>query len=343
MRAIVLCTALLAGCGSTAPPPDWSLAIHGGARNVAPGDYTEAQLATVRTELGAALAAGAQVLDRGGSSLDAVQATVAAMEDSPWFNAGRGAVFTHAGTNELDASIMDGAGGQAGAVAGVMRIKNPVQLARLVMERTPHVLLVGAGAEAFAVEQGVELVDPKYFYTERRWNELQKALEQDQAAPQTRLRERRGREAAVQTYFGTVGAVARDRQGRLAAATSTGGMTNKRAGRIGDAPIIGAGTYANAQCAVSATGHGEYFIRNAVAFDICARRRDSRITVERAAHTVIFDVLKPQGGEGGVVTMDERGVPAFEFSTNWMGRGRIAAGGAAAVAVLAGENLAPPP
>ncbi len=331
----LLVAALLAGCGSASPPPpDWSLAIHGGARNFAPGDYTEEQLATVRTELGAALAVGAQVLDGGGSSLDAVQATVAAMEDSPWFNAGRGAVFTHAGTNELDASIMDGASGQAGAVAGVMRIKNPVQLARLVMERTPHVRLVGAGAEAFAVEQGVELVDPKYFHTERRWNELQKALEKDKAAPQTRLRE---------AYFGTVGAVARDRQGRLAAATSTGGMTNKRAGRIGDAPIIGAGTFADARCAVSATGHGEFFIRHAVAFDICARTRDARVTVGGAARTVIFDVLKPKGGEGGVVTMDERGAPAFEFSTNSMGRGRIAAGGTAAVAVLAGENLAPPP
>jgi beta-aspartyl-peptidase (threonine type) len=195
------------------------------------------------------------------------------------------------------------------------------------------VLLVGAGAEAFAVEQGVELVDPKYFYTERRWQELQKEL----------AREKTGASGARPAYFGTVGAVARDREGRLAAATSTGGMTNKRAGRIGDSPIIGAGTFADARCAVSATGHGEYFIRHAVAFDICARTRDPRTRVAEAAHTVIFDVLKPEGGEGGVVTMDARGVPAFEFSTNAMGRGRIAAGGTAAVAVLADENLAPPP
>ncbi len=333
-RALVLFIALLAGCGGVRPPPaEWSLAIHGGARNFAPGDYTGEQLASLRTELGAALAVGAQVLERGGSSIDAVQATVSAMEDSPWFNAGRGAVFTHAGTHELDASIMDGSSGQAGAVAGLMRIRNPVQLARLVMERTPHVLLVGAGAEAFAVEQGVERVDPKYFYTERRWNELQKALEKEKA----------GQRSTREAYFGTVGAVARDRQGRLAAATSTGGMTNKRAGRIGDSPIIGAGTFADARCAVSATGHGEYFIRHAVAFDICARTRDPRISVGRAAHAVIFDVLRPEGGEGGVVTMDDRGVAAFEFSTNAMSRGRIAAGSAAAVAVLADENLAPPP
>ena len=330
-HAALLAVALLAGCGGPQPPA-WSLAIHGGARNFQPGDYTGEQLASLRAELGAALAAGAQVLERGGSSLDAVQATVAAMEDSPWFNAGRGAVFTHAGTNELDASIMDGASGKAGAVAGVMRIRNPVQLARMVMERTPHVLLVGAGAEAFALEQGVGLVDPKYFYTERRWQELQKEL----------AREKAGAASGPAGYFGTVGAVARDRQGRLAAATSTGGMTNKRAGRIGDSPIIGAGTFADARCAVSATGHGEYFIRHAVAFDICARTRDSRNSVAHAARTVIFDVLKPEGGEGGVVTMDDRGVPAFEFSTNAMSRGAIVAGGTAAVAVLAGETLAPP-
>lgn len=330
--AALLSLALLAGCGGP-PPPQWSLAIHGGARNYQPGDYSEQQLATVRGELAAALAAGAQVLERGGSSLDAVQVAVNVMEDSPWFNAGRGAVFTHAGTNELDASIMDGASGMAGAVAGVMRIGNPVSLARLVMERTPHVLLVGAGAEAFATEQGVERVDPKYFHTERRWRELQKALEQERA----------GQHSTREAYFGTVGAVARDRQGRLAAATSTGGMTNKRAGRIGDSPLIGAGTFADARCAVSATGHGEYFIRHAVAHDICARTRDQRVTVGRAAHAVIFDVLKPEGGEGGVVTMDDHGAAAFEFSTNAMSRGAIAAGGTAGVAILAGETLAPPP
>jgi len=329
---VLLVTALLAGCAD-GEPPAWSLAIHGGARNLQPGDLTDAQQATVRAELAAALAAGAQVLERGGSSLDAVQAAVVLMEDSPWFNAGRGAVFTHAGTHELDASIMDGATGAAGAVASVRRIRNPVSLARLVMERTPHVLLVGEGAEAFALEQGVEPVDPAWFYTERRWQELQKALEREKAG-----QPRSSREA----YFGTVGAVARDRQGRLAAATSTGGMTNKRAGRVGDSPIIGAGTFADARCAVSATGHGEFFIRHAVAHDICARTRDQRVTVGRAAQAVIHEVLKPAGGEGGVITMDIRGVPALEFNTNAMLRGAVVAGGAPLVAIRADEALTPP-
>ncbi|MGH8443433.1 MAG: isoaspartyl peptidase/L-asparaginase [Nevskiaceae bacterium] len=329
--AVLLASALLAGC--QAEPPAWSLAIHGGARNFQPGDYTEEQLAGVRGELAEALHAGAQVLEEGGSSLDAVQATVVAMENSPWFNAGRGAVFTHAGTHELDASIMDGATGAAGAVASVSRIRNPIALARLVMERTPHVLLVGQGAEAFAAEQGVLFEAPEYFHTERRWQELQKALEKEKAG------QRSGRDSS----FGTVGAVARDRQGRLAAATSTGGMTNKRVGRVGDSPLIGAGTFADARCAVSATGHGEYFIRNAVAHDICVRTRERRLSVGRSARIVIHRVLKPIGGEGGVVTMDDQGVASFEFSTNAMSRGSIAAGADAAVAVLAAEELAPPP
>ena len=330
-RAALLAVALLAGC-QPAPAPEWSLAIHGGARMFNPGDYTDEQLAVLRAELGKALAAGAQVLEGGGSSLDAVQATVVAMENSSHFNAGRGAVFTHAGTHELDASIMDGGTGAAGAVASVSRIRNPVALARLVMERTPHVLLVGAGAEAFAQEQGVEFAPPEYFFTERRWNELQQALEKEKA----------GRTSARAAYFGTVGAVARDRQGRLAAATSTGGMTNKRAGRVGDSPLIGAGTFADTRCAVSGTGHGEYFIRNAVAHDICARTRDFHVAVGDAARTLIHEVLKPIGGEGGVVTMDDRGVASFEFNTNAMSRGSISAGHAAVVAVLADEKLAPP-
>jgi beta-aspartyl-peptidase (threonine type) len=333
--AALLVAALLAGCGAPEPPApaaQWSLAIHGGARNLAPGDYTDAQRAEVRAELAAALAVGAKVLDAGGSSLDAVEATIMAMEDSPVFNAGRGAVYTHAGTHELDASIMDGASGQAGAVATLTRVKNPIQLARRVMERTPHVLLAGAGAEAFAVEQGVTLVEPEYFHTERRWNELQRALEKEKA---------KGASRAPDSYFGTVGAVALDRQGRLAAATSTGGMTNKRAGRVGDTPIIGAGTFADQSCAVSSTGHGEYFIRFSVAHDICARTRDGRAAVGVAARTVIHEVLKAAGGEGGVITMDARGVAALEFNTNAMLRGALAAGGTPQVAIGA-EALASP-
>jgi beta-aspartyl-peptidase (threonine type) len=328
-----LLLAALAGCGGREPPA-WSLAIHGGARNLQPGDYTDEERAAIRAELAAALRAGARVLETGGSSLDAVEAVVVTLEDSPWFNAGRGAVFTHDGRNELDASIMDGATGAAGAVAGVTRIRNPVTLARRVMERSRHVLMAGAGAEAFAVEQGFTLVDPAYFRTERRWQELQRALEREKAAAPQAARE------AVQDYFGTVGAVARDRAGRLAAATSTGGMTNKRFGRIGDSPIIGAGTFADAQCAVSATGHGEYFIRFAVAHDICARARDLRLPVAAAARTVIQDVLKPAGGEGGVITMDARGVASFALNTTAMLRGAVQAGTTPMVAIDAQEALA---
>jgi beta-aspartyl-peptidase (threonine type) len=329
-RAVLLTVALLAGCGAPEPAPEWSLAIHGGAGGPGPDGYTGEQRAQLHAGLGAALAAGAGVLDAGGSSLDAVEAVLVVMEDSPWFNAGRGAVFTHDGRNELDASIMDGHSGRAGAVAGVTRVKNPIRLARLVMERTAHVLLAGPGAEAFAREQGIELVEPSYFHTERRWNELQKKLEEEKAA-------QRG---ARQAYYGTVGAVARDKQGRLAAATSTGGMTNKRHGRVGDSPIIGAGTFADARCAVSATGHGEYFIRFAVAHDICARTRESRVAVGTAARVVIHEVLKPAGGEGGVITMDARGVAALEFNTRAMLRGAVRAGGVPRVAIGT-EALAP--
>lgn len=339
-RVALLSVALLAGCGAEAPPPDWSLAIHGGARNLAPGELNEEQRAAVKADLAAALQAGARVLEGGGASLDAVEAVVVLLEDSPWFNAGRGAVFTHDGRNELDASIMDGATGQAGAVAGVTRVRNPVRLARRVMEGTPHVMLIGAGAEAFAAEQGLELVDPAYFRTERRWQELQRALEQEKGADARGAREAYPGSGSGAS-FGTVGAVARDRQGRLAAATSTGGMTNKRYGRVGDSPIIGAGTFADARCAVSATGHGEYFIRFAVAHDICARSRDLRMGVAGAARAVIHDVLKPAGGEGGVITMDARGRAALEFNTSAMLRGAIEAGGAARVAIGT-EPLAAP-
>jgi beta-aspartyl-peptidase (threonine type) len=327
----------LAACGA-AEPPAWSLAIHGGARNLQPGDYTDEERALLRAELTAALQAGARVLDAGGSSLDAVEAVAMAMEDSPWFNAGRGAVFTHDGRNELDASIMDGATGRAGAVAGVTRIRNPVQLARRVMEHTPHVMLAGAGAEAFAREQGIAFADLAYFRTERRWQELQRELEREKAAAP---RARGDREASA-AYFGTVGAVARDRAGRLAAATSTGGMTNKRFGRVGDSPIIGAGTFADGACAVSATGHGEYFIRHAVAHEICARARHLRMPVGRAAHAVIHEVLKPAGGEGGVITMDARGIAALEFNTSAMLRGSMQAGTPPMVAIGADEALGAP-
>jgi beta-aspartyl-peptidase (threonine type) len=330
VRAAALALALLAvACGER--DPGWSLAIHGGARMLAPEDYTESERAAIHRELVAALLAGARVLEGGGASVDAVQAAVMAMEDSPWFNAGRGAVFTHAGTHELDASIMDGGTGKAGAVAGVRRIRNPVLLARDVMDHTPHVLLAGEGAEAFAVERGMALVDPAYFYTERRWRELQQALEREKKSPSA---------SARAAYFGTVGAVALDREGRLAAATSTGGMTNKRPGRVGDSPLIGAGTFADGRCAVSATGHGEYFIRAAVAYDICARSRYQAIEAGRAAREVIHGTLKAAGGEGGVIVMDARGRASFEFNTNAMSRGALEQGGEPRVAIGDAEALA---
>jgi L-asparaginase / beta-aspartyl-peptidase len=317
MRFTVLAAAILAGSCSAAPapPPEpaarWGIAIHSGS-----GTFTLATLADrrepIRTAMTEALAAGHRVLAAGGSSLDAVEAAIRLMEDSPLFNAGRGAVFTHDGVNELDASIMDGASRRAGAVAGVKQIKNPIALARLVMDKSVHVMMAGAGAEAFAVSQGVELVDPSYFRTDRAWDTLQRELEA----------ERQQSSAAPAGYFGTVGAVALDRQGNLAAGTSTGGMSNKRYGRVGDSPIIGAGTYAsNDSCGISSTGHGEYFIRYSVAHDVCARVAYGGVSLQQAADEVVQNVLRKAGGEGGVIGMDRLGRVAFSFNVTGMGRG----------------------
>jgi beta-aspartyl-peptidase (threonine type) len=227
-------------------------------------------------------------------------------------------VFSHAGVNELDAAIMDGATQKAGAVAGVRHVRNPIELARMVMERTPHVLLAGEGAEEFALEQGMALVPGSYFFTERRWQQLEDAQKAERTAS---LTEDIG-------YFGTVGAVARDRSGNLAAATSTGGMTNKRWGRIGDSPIIGAGTYAdNATCAVSATGSGEYFIRAVVAHEICARVRLAGVSAAEAARDVVHGRLQALGGDGGVIVVDAKGAVALEFNTEGMFRGARDSGG----------------
>jgi beta-aspartyl-peptidase (threonine type) len=276
-----------------------------------------------------ALAVGHAVLAGGGTSLDAVQASIVILEDSPQFNAGRGAVFTHEGRNELDASIMDGATHAAGAVAGVTRVKNPIRLARLVMERSPHVMFVGDGAESFAVEQGVELVEPSYFHTDRSWQALQRALEEERqkaaAGRSARMSMERDDPSA---YFGTVGAVALDQHGNLAAGTSTGGMTNKRHGRVGDSPIIGAGTYAsNRSCAISSTGHGEYFIRFAVARDICARMEYQAVSLQEASDIVVHEILEGAGGEGGVIGIDRSGNVAVSFNVTGMGRGYMRADG----------------
>ena len=295
----------------------FGLAVHGGAGTLRRSEISGEQERAVREALTRALDAGHAILAAGGTSLDAVTEAVAILEDSPLFNAGRGSVYTHDRAHELDASIMNGADLAAGAVAGVRRIRNPIRLARAVMEASDHVMLAGEGAERFAAARGIDFVDNDFFHTDRRLEQLEQAI-----------RRERGGDAAIvnplaaDEKFGTVGAVALDRHGNLAAATSTGGMTNKRWGRIGDSPVIGAGTYAdNASCAVSATGHGEYFIRHAVAHDICARVRYLGESVDVAAATVVGDTLVKAGGSGGVIALDRNGAVAMPFNTEGMYRG----------------------
>nr|MBP7416998.1 isoaspartyl peptidase/L-asparaginase [Xanthomonadales bacterium] len=298
---------------------------HGGAGTMPRAELSAEREAAVRADLTRALRAGHAVIAQGGSSLDAVTRAIVVLEDSPYFNAGKGAVFNHDGVNELDASIMDGATRRAGAVAGLHRIRNPVLLARAVMEKSPHVMMAGEGAEAFAKSIGFEFVDPAYFRTEERWQQLQMALAAEKAQASATL--------PATAYFGTVGAVARDAKGQLAAATSTGGMTNKRWGRIGDAPVIGAGTYASAQCAVSATGWGEFYIRAAVAHDICARMAYRGDSVRAAAEEVVLKVVPALGGDGGVIALDASGRVAMPFNTEGMYRGTIDADGKVRTAI----------
>ncbi len=292
----------------------------------------------VRTELEQALRAGLAALNKpNATGLDAVEAAIRLMEDSPQFNAGRGAVFTHDGHNELDASIMEGKTLKAGSVAGVTTIKNPITAARAVMEESKHVLLVSRGAEAFAAEKGLEIVDPKYFWTEERWKQLQKQLEEEKK--RSEVRGQRSEEIAGRHLpgfsFGTVGAVALDKAGNLSAGTSTGGMSNKRWGRVGDSPIIGAGTYAdNEACAISATGHGEYFIRYAVAHDIVALMKYKGLAVNAAADEVIRKKLKAAGGEGGVICLDHKGRFYPSYNTEGMYRGCITRDGQVQVRIF---------
>ena len=304
-----------------------ALVIHGGAGTMSRSALTPEQEAGIRAALDAALDAGQAVLADGGSALDAVSAAVVVMEDSPYFNAGKGAVFNADGINELDASIMDGVDQRAGAIAGVHRVRNPILLARAVMEHSPHVMLVGDGAEAFARQRGdIALVEPGYFRTEHRWKQLEearaKAKSSAAAAP------------PAGTYFGTVGAVALDRDGRIAAATSTGGMTNKRWGRVGDSPIIGAGTWADARCGVSATGWGEFFIRLAVAHDICARVAYGGIGLVAAAEQVVMQRVPAAGGDGGVIALDAQGRIAMPFNTDGMYRAALHPDGRREVAIF---------
>jgi beta-aspartyl-peptidase (threonine type) len=303
----------------------WSLAIHGGAGAMTRDRLTEAQQAEIEAGLAAALDAGAKVLAAGGSAVDAVQAAIEVLEDDPHFNAGRGAVFTYEGRNELDAAIMDGSNRAAGAVTGVTHIRHPVALARAVMEHSPHVFLSGAGAEEFAREKGFEMTDPSWLATEPR----RKALEEFKA--------RKVSWFDIDLKYGTVGAVARDEAGHVAAATSTGGLTGKRWGRIGDSPVIGAGTYADDRaCAVSATGAGEFFIRAGVAHTICDRVRFLGETIQQAADATIADVGE-LGGDGGVIVAAPDGNTAFSFNTPGMYRGRADSAGAREVRLFAEE------
>ncbi|MFO8128419.1 MAG: isoaspartyl peptidase/L-asparaginase [Bacteroidales bacterium] len=302
---------------NAASRPEYVLLIHGGAGYGTRADMSPEREKAYHDILECVLDTGSAILSRGGSSLDAVEAAIRIMENSPMFNAGKGAVFTEQGCNELDASIMDGRDLNAGAVAGVRSIRNPISAAREVMTGSKHVLLIGEGAEKFAAAQGIEMVDPSYFYTERRWRSLQRIRKKQEES----YREKSGK-------FSTVGAVALDQQGNLAAGTSTGGMTNKMAGRVGDSPVIGAGTYAdNETCAVSATGHGEYFIRHVVAYDISALMKYKGWGLEKAANHVINKKLKSRKAGGGVIALDNNGMMAATFNTTSMIRAWVTSDG----------------
>ncbi|MCQ8877125.1 isoaspartyl peptidase/L-asparaginase [Pseudoalteromonas shioyasakiensis] len=317
----------------------FAIAIHGGAGTIEKSRFTPEQEKAYRAKLKEAVETGYRVLEGGGESLDAVTAAINVLENSPYFNAGRGAVYTYDGSHELDASIMDGRDRQAGAIAGVKHIENPINLARLVMEESVHVMLSGQGAEEFAKQQGLSLVENNLFDTEKRYKSLLKAKEKLDKAKATSKDYQAAHNALPDNYkMGTVGAVALDKNGNLAAGTSTGGMTAKRFGRIGDAPVIGAGTFAdNASCAVSATGHGEYFIRYNVAADICARVQYQDKTIVQAGNEVINDVLKPIGGTGGVIIIDSKGNMSLPFNTSGMYRASKSNSQATKVAIFKDE------
>ncbi|NOZ04294.1 MAG: isoaspartyl peptidase/L-asparaginase [FCB group bacterium] len=308
------------------------IAIHGGAGTILKENMSPEKEEAYRSKLTEALLVGYEILKEGGSSLDAVEKAINILEDSPLFNAGKGAVFTNSGTNELDASIMDGKTLNAGAVAAVKHIKNPISLARLVMEKSPHVMLAGEGAEVFAEKQGVKPVAQDYFYTARRWQQLQKVKAKEKSAAPDQSTPRGSQSKSEK--FGTVGVVALDREGNLAAGTSTGGMTNKRFGRVGDSPIIGAGTYANNQtCAVSATGHGEYFIRGVIAYDVSALMQYGGLSLTEAADKVIMEKLSAMGGSGGIIAIDRDGNIAMPFNTAGMYRGYVDGDGNAVIRI----------
>lgn len=307
--ALLICFTLALFACKTEPAKDtpknnkelvYGLAIHGGAGKLVKEKISDSLEKAYLSKLKEATEAGYAVLNNNGSSIDAVVTAIEILENSPLFNAGKGAVFTHKGKNELDASIMNGSNLQAGAVAGVSRIKNPIKAARAVMERSKHVMLSGKGAEEFAVLVNLDTVSPTYFFTQKRYESLQRAISAEK--------------------HGTVGVVCLDKNGNLAAGTSTGGMTNKKFGRIGDSPIIGAGTYADENCAVSCTGHGEYFIRYAVAYDVTAQMKYAQKSLKQATEEIINTKLKNAGGSGGLIAMDKNGNISMPFNTSGMFR-----------------------
>jgi len=323
-RTLIVCIGLLIiSCQSekiekemSVEAPKYAIVIHGGAGTILKKNMTPEKEKAYLDAMNTALDIGETILKNGGESVDAVEKTIHFMENSPLFNAGKGAVFTNSGTNEMDASIMRGVDQNAGAVGGVTNVKHPISAARAIMEKSEHVMMSGIGAESFAAKNGLEIVDPEYFYTERRWKSLQRILKSE--SEKTELSE----SDDLDKKHGTVGCVALDNKGNIVAGTSTGGMTNKKFNRIGDSPIIGAGTFAdNATCGVSSTGHGEYFIRYTVARDIAAMMEYGNHTLAEAGEYIINDKLVKKGGTGGVVALDNKGNIAMPFNTPGMYRG----------------------
>jgi beta-aspartyl-peptidase (threonine type) len=333
LSTFLLASLMASSSDAATRPHPIALVIHGGAGIMSRDDVPEESRAAIRADLDRALDAGHKVLAGGGTALDAVGAAIEVLEDSPWFNAGKGAVFNAEGGHELDASIMEGHTRRAGAVAGVSTIRHPIRLARAVMEHSPHVMLAGHGAEQFAQTQpDIEIVDPHWFDTDRRRKQLEDAQAEEKQAQAMHLPPHPG------TYFGTVGAVALDQAGHIAAGTSTGGMTNKKWSRIGDSPIIGAGTYATDACGVSGTGWGEFYIRAAVASDICARVAYRGDTLAAAAEEVINKVVPAMGGDGGAIALDKDGTIVMPFNTTGMYRGWIAPDGSRGTAIFADDD-----
>lgn len=313
---------------------NFGIIIHGGAGTILKKNMSDSLEAAYKAKLEEAIKTGYAILEKGGSSLDAIEKTINVMENSPLFNAGKGAVFTNEGKNELDASIMDGKTLNAGAVAGVTTVKNPINLARAVMEKSEHVMFAREGAEQFAEEQGLEIVDPSYFYTDKRMNSLKRAQKREQVELDHDDKTAFYDPFIKDDKYGTVGCAALDKNGNLAAGTSTGGMTNKRWGRVGDAPIIGAGTYANNKtCAVSSTGWGEYFIRGVVAYDISAMMEYGGKSLAEAAKIVIQEKVPEMGGDGGIIAIDHNGNMAMEFNTAGMYRASIDKNGKLEIAI----------